>query len=188
MTTEKQIEIAESILAQGYVKKVFHSVQLLKGENGTLYPAYPKGGEYSYSGIDDTHGLFAYIRANGDFVASNIKLQSCGHASAMTIPLRVVFFNDGEDRNFEFLTTKLSAFTFLKNVTLNKIITDKYRLRQEESPIFREHFDGKTFYIAFDVFISVILKPSDCETDDCIVYPNPLLCPVAVQESISSAT
>lgn len=187
MTTEKQIEIAENILAGGLVKKVFHSVQLLTGENGRMYPAYPKGGEYSYSGIDDTHGLFAYIRANGDFVGTPFKIGSCGHTYGMTIPLRIVFFNDGEDRNHEFLTTKLSAFTFMHNVTLNKIITDKYRLRSEESPIFREHFDGKTFYIAIDVFISVILKPSDCETDDCIVYPNPKLCPVAVQEYTSSA-
>lgn len=187
MTTDKQIEIAQTIFATGLVKKVFHSVQLLKDDNGTMYPAYPKGGEYTYAGIDDTHGLFGYIRTNGDSQAVPLKLQSCGHTYTMTIPLRVVFFNDSEDRDFEWLTTKLISFTFKKAISLNRIITDKYRLKQEESPIFRAKFDGKTFYIAIDIFITLPLKPSDCETDDCIVHPNPLLCPVVVQQSTSSA-
>lgn len=188
MTTTKQIEIAEALIATDLVKAVFHSVQLLKDHNGTLYPAFPKGGEYTYTGIDDTKGLFAYIRTNGDTVAIPMKLQSCGRTSQLTIPLRIVFFNDNEDRDHEYLTTKLVAFTFLQHITLSRIITDKYRLRTEESPMFREKFDGKTFYIAVDIFISLILKPSDCETDDCIVHPNPLKCPVAAQGSTSSAT
>lgn len=188
MTTEKQIEIAQKILSTGLVKKVFHSVQLLTNENGIMHPAYPKGGEFTYAGIDDTHGLFGYIRTNGDMAGVPLKIGSCIHAYTMTIPLRVVFFNDSEDRDFEWLTTKLISFTFQKSVSLNRIITDKYRLKQEESPIFREKFDGKTFYIAIDIFITLPLKPSDCETDDCIVHPNPLLCPVVVQQSISSAT
>jgi len=187
MTTLKQIEIAEHLKTTGLVAKVFHSVQILSNrETGVIYPAYPKGGEYTYSGIDDTHGLFAYIRTAGDAVATPIKIQSCGHAFDVAIPLRVVFFHDVEGRDHEQLTTKLLSFTFIKNVRLIRVISDKFRLQREESPLFRNHFDGKTFYIAVDIFISVILKPSDCESENCIIYPNPIICPVVAPESSSS--
>lgn len=190
MTTEKQIEIANAILATGLVKKVFHSCQLLRNDQSqTMYPAYQKGAEWTYSGIDDTHGLFAYIRTNGDIIGAPFKLDSCGRTYTMTAPLRVVFFNDNEDRDQDELIRKMGSFTFLKNVNLVRIITDKFRLVREESPIFREHFDGKTFYAAFDVAVTFILLPSDCERDICIIHPNPLIpCPAAAPGSTDSAT
>lgn len=190
MTTEKQIQIANVILAGGLVKKVFHSVQLLKDKDrSTLYPVYKKGAEYTYAGIDDTHGLFAYIRTNGDVSGVPLKIQSCGRSYQMSAPLRIVFFNDNEDRDFEALTNMLAPFTFLQHVTLTRIITDKYRLVQEESPMFRENFDGKTYYTAFDIFVSVTLQPNSCEQNNCSINPNPLLpCPVAAPQSIGSVT
>lgn len=190
MTTEKQIEIGNKILATGLVKKVFHSCQLLKNDqNQTMYPAYQVGAEYTYAGIDDTHGLFAYIRNNGDIVGVPFKMDSCGRTYTMTAPLRVVFFSDNEDRNQDELIRMLGTFTFLKNVNLVRVVTDKYRLVKEESQIFRERFDGKTFYIAFDVSVTFILLPSDCEVKTCIVHPNPLTeCPAVVSASTSSAT
>lgn len=189
MTTDMQIAIANQILATGLVKKVFHSCQLLKdaGRN-IIYPAYKKGAEFVYTGIDDTQGLFAYIRVNGDVSAVPLKLQSCARAYTVTSPLRVVFFNDSEDKDFEYLVTKLSSFTFLKNVTLIRIVTDKFRLVSDESPLFRDNFDGKTFYIAVDISVTTILLPSDCEADDCKIHVNPLLpCPVVAQTSTDSA-
>lgn len=174
----------------GLVKKFFHSVQLLKNEQSAiLYPAYPLGNEYTYSGIDDTRGLFGYIRTNGDIAGTSFKIASCERSYSMSAPMRVVFFNDNEDRNQEELIRRLSTFTFLKNVSLIRIITDKFRLVKEESPIFRQNFDGKTFYAAFDVLVTFILLPSDCETDDCIIHPNPLKpCPAAAPMSTESAT
>lgn len=190
MTIKKQIEIATVILNTGLVKNVFHSCQLLKDENSqTLYPAYPIGAEYSYAGIDDTKGLFAYIRTSGDIISVPLKLQSCSHSYTMTAPMRVVFFNDNEDRNQEELIRQLGTFTFLQGVSLTRIIVDKYRLVREESQLFRERFDGKTFYAAFDVIVTFILLPSDCETDTCIVHPNPLkTCLAAAPPFTDSAT
>lgn len=190
MTTIQQIEIAQAILAGGLVKKVFHSVQLLRDENNNItYPAYPKGAEFVYSGIDDTHGLFAYIRTNGDYTGVPFKITSCARSYTMTAPMRIVFFNDGEDRDHEELIRQISVFTFMQNVNLVRIVKDKYRLVKEESPLFRASIDAKTFYVAIDVNVTFILLPSDCADSKCIVYPNPLLpCLAAASTSISSAT
>lgn len=190
MTTLKQIEIAQLLADAGLVKKVFHSVQLLKNEqNQTIYPAWKRGAEWTYSGIDDALGLFGYIRNNGDITASPFKIEGCHKSYSLVTPMRAVFFNDAEDRDFEFLTTQLSAFTFLQFVSLQRIITDKWRLRTEESPIFHEHFDGKTFYIAIDFNITLPLMKDDCEVEDCSIYPNPITpCLVVASSSIGSVT
>lgn len=189
MTTDLQIQIANRILESGVVQMVFHSVQLLRNEkNQVKYPAYPKGGEFTYAGIDDTHGLFAYIRINGDMLGNPFKLTSCSGSHAIEAPLRVVFFNDNEDRNQEELLSIVSNFLFLQHVKLVRIITDKFRLVADESPMFRENFDGKTFYVAFDIMVKFIIKPNDCEPEKCIIHQNPLKCLVAVPQSSASAT
>lgn len=190
MTTAKQIQIAEAIIATGLVGKVFHTCQLLKNENGqTMYPAYQRGAEFTYAGIDDAKGLFGYIRTNGDQIGVPFKMNSCGRTYTMTAPMRVVFFNDGEDRDHEELVRQLSTFTFIESVTLVRIITDKFRLVREESNLFRERFDGKTFYVAFDITVTFVLLPSDCERKECLVYPNPVTsCPAVVPKPTESAT
>lgn len=190
MTTLKQVEIAQLIADTGLVKKVFHSCQLIRNEvDGIMYPAYKRGNEYIYTGIDDTKELFAYIRENGDVVAVPMKLGGCFKAYELTAPLRVVYFHDSEERDFDDLTRKLTAFTFTPNVKLIKITLDKFRLVREESPIFRQHFDGKTFYIAVDIYVNFVYAKDDCETENCNSLPNPILpCPVVALESTSSAT
>jgi hypothetical protein len=190
MTTKQQIAIAEAIIQTGLVSKVFHSCELLKTDDGqTIYPAYKIGREFTYSGIDDAKGLFAYIRSNGDTVGVPIKIDSCGKSYTMTAPLRVVFFNDNESRDFNELTTLLSSFTFMGNVNLVRVVTDKFRLVREESPMFREKFDGQTFYVAFDVSVTFVLLKSDCEPNVCQIFINPVTtCPAAVQKSTESAT
>lgn len=190
MTVKKQIEIAEEIIKTGLVGKVFHSCQLLKDDQQrTMYPAYHVGNEFTYAGIDDAKGLFAYIRTNGDAQAVPLKITSCQGAYTVTAPLRVVFFNDNEDRNQDELATRLMSFTFLQNVFLVRVVNDRQRLVREESQIFRERFDGKTFYVAVDINVTFILLPSDCAPEACIVYPNPVTsCPAAVPRSTESAT
>lgn len=185
-----QIAIAEEIIKTGLVNKVFHSCELVRDENGqVIYPAYKIGGELSYAGISDTKGLFAYIRNNGDPVGANFKVDSCGKNYQMTAPLRVVFFSDYEKRDFETLITQLTSFSFLSKVTLVRIINDKFRLIREESPMFQHNFDGKTFYVAFDVTVSFVLLKSNCEFDSCKTYLNPVTsCPAVVQISSESAT
>jgi hypothetical protein len=189
MTTAKQIEIAQAIIATGLVNKVFHSCQILRDDNQQLYPVYQSGKDWTYAGIDDAKGLFAYIRSNGDIVSVPFKMQSCARSYDVTAPLRVVFFSDNEDRNQEELLSKLTSFAFMTGLNLVRIVTDKFRLVKEESPVFRARFDGKTFYAAFDVTANFILLPSTCETDMCETHPNPITsCPAAAPISSSSAT
>lgn len=189
MTTLKQIEIANYLTSTKLVTLVFHSCILHRdAERQTRYPVYKKGNDLIYAGIDDAKGLFAYIRETGDISADQIKIESCSKSYKTMTGLRVVFFHDRENRDFAILTQKLAGFTFLQNVTLNKIITDKYRLITEESPLFREKFDGKTFYVAFDIMVSELLNRNDCEIDDCPTYINPIKCLAAAPMSIESAS
>lgn len=175
MTTDIQLRIADAIIATGLVSKVYHSCQQLRNDqNQRLYAAYKSGNEFLYAGIDDTKGMFAYIRNNGDINATQLKVASCSHSYDINAPLRVVFFSDHEEKDFNFLIERLSSFTFLDVVTLQRVIDDKWRLIREESDIFRERFDGKTFYVAFDVIANFVLLKNTCEQDACPTFPNPI--------------
>lgn len=180
MTTQQQIQIADKIIATGLVAKVFHSaVMLVDDQNGQrLYPAFKQGADFHYLGPDDTRGLFAYIRINGEISSVPFKVDSCGRNYEVTTPLRVVFFNDHEDRDHAWLLTKLASFSFLSGVTLQRIIEDKFRLMREESDLYRARFDGKTFYVAFDVLLKVLLLASQCEDiAPCESFANPICKP-----------
>lgn len=175
MTTNLQIAIAEDIIATGIVNRVYHSCQLLRDEHYQQFiPVYRKGAEQPYAGIDDTKGLFAYIRANGDIAADISPVVSCENAYKMKAPLRVVFFSDNEKRDFDLLISRLTAFTFSKGVRLTRIITDAGKLVKDEQPIFQHQFDGQTFYAAFDITVTFVLLPNQCEQTDCAAYVNPI--------------
>lgn len=177
MTTKQQIDIADRIIATGLVNKVYHSAILLRDDqnNQRLYPAYQRGADFVYVGPDDTQGMFAYIRINGEISSVPFKIQSCSGSSQMTVPLRIVFFNDNETRDHAWLMLKLAAFTFMGNITLQRVIEDKFRLVKEESDLYRSRFDGKTFYVAFDVFLKVLLLSSQCEdSQPCESSTNPI--------------
>lgn len=175
MTTAQQIIIANKILETGLVTAVYHSCQRLRDEQSQrFFPVYQKGAELPYVGIDDAKGLFAYIRSNGDMVAKVSRVGSCLNTYDMSAPLRVVFFNDHERRNFEYLVLQLSAFTFMPGLALTRIITDAQQLLRDEQPTFNHNFDGGTFYVAFDITINFLLLPNDCEQKPCEVQPNPI--------------
>lgn len=175
MTLDYQLDIANTLLATGLVRRVYHSCMLLKNKGGELlYPAYPRGAELSYTGIDDQQGLFAYLRSSGDIVTQRALIGGCEHGYEVSAPLRVVCFSDPEDRDFGYLLTKLLSFTFLPFVQLQRITDDKYKLLREESDHLRGNFDGKTFYLAFDVTLNFVLLPNTCEQAACTASPNPV--------------
>lgn len=171
-----QLDIAEKLLQTGLVSKVFHSCQLIRTEGQqTLYPAYQRGADFVYVGPDDTKGLFAYIRTNGDIAATVNKVSSCGRNYDLVAPLRVVVFSDPEGRNHSELQRRLASFTHLANVTLVRMIDDKFRLTREESDLYRASFDAKTFYVAFDITVNLVFLQSDCEPDaTCDTIQNPI--------------
>lgn len=175
MTIKLQQEIAQAILATGLVPTVYHSCELVRNlENGRTFPAFKQGADYVYVGMDDTKGMYAYIRSNGDAPSVPLKLTSCARQYEISTPLRVVFYNDRDDRDQHYLQTKLATFTFLTNVTLQRIIVDKFRLAKEENTINDPKFDGKVFYLAFDIIVKTVLLPDDCAADACETFPNPI--------------
>lgn len=175
MTTDIQIKIAAQILATGLVTKVYHSCELIRdGDQKTLNPAYKVGADYLIVGIDDQQGLFSYIRANGEITSVPLKLTSCRGAYEVTAPLRVVFYHDREERDEGWLLKRLATFTFLQDVTLQRVVVDKFRLAREESDVQDPNFDGQVFYVAFDVLVNAILLPSDCAEAACPVRINPM--------------
>lgn len=174
MTTAMQLKIAEHILATGLVSKVYHSCELVRDDQQVLNPAYKVGADYVLVGVDDETALYAYIRTNGDATATPLKLQSCRNAYEVSAPLRVVFYHDHEERDEAWLLTRLSSFTFLADVTLQRLVVDKFRLAREESDTQDPNFDGRVFYVAFDIVVNVLLLPSDCADRPCPVHTNPL--------------
>lgn len=172
---EKQVELAQAIVDTGLVTKVYHSCEIITDRSkGRLYAAFPRGKEYVPVAIDDTSELFAYIRYNGDVPTTPLGVGSCGRYYEAQVPLRVVFFNDYEKRDFDLLEAKLLGFTMKQNVTLTRIINDKFRLFREESDLGSPNLDGAVFYRAFDILVKILLLPDDCLNAECKSYANPL--------------
>ncbi len=175
MTTDLQIRIAQHIIATGLVTTMYHSCELIKdSEQRVLQPAYKQGAEYLTVGIDDQQGLFGYIRSNGDIASVPLKLYSCRNTYEISAPLRVVFYHDQEARDHDWLTSRLASFTFLQDVALQRVILDKFRLQKEESDVQDPNFDGRIFYVAFDIVVNALLLPSDCAVPVCPAHVNPI--------------
>lgn len=177
MNTQQQIDLAHDLLATGLLTKVYHSCELVRDpQKGTVGPCYARGTEYVLVGVDDTQGMFAYIRSNGDDVGTPTRVQSCAHAYNLTVPVRVVVFADNELRDKNSLIDRLLSVTFKKGVYLQRVVEDKYRLGRDESDMYRAAFGPATFYVAIDVLLTSVLLPSQCEPEPCPLFPNPI-CP-----------
>lgn len=175
MTQTQQILIAQALLATGLVKKVYHNCHMVRNhQNERMYAAYPVGREWVHAGIDDRQSLFAYVRTNGEFTARQFKMDSCSKHWEIFAPLRVVCFHDEEDQDHGLLLTKLATFTYMQGITLQRIIEDKWRLLREESDLTRARFDGRTFYVAFDVLVNFLISHDTCEQAACSSVPNPI--------------
>lgn len=176
MIAERQIEIAHALLATKLVGKVYHSCELVLDEQrGSAGPCIAVGTEYRYVGADDTQGMYAYIRANGDATSTLLKVTSGHRAYQLYVPLRVVVFAQSDPRDRSELLNGLLGFTFLEHVTLLKVMDDKFALKRTESDQYRTTFDAATFYAAFDILVTSVLLPSTCSLAPCKVFPNPIV-------------
>lgn len=179
MTTEEQIAIAQGLVDTGLVKKVYHSCEMLRDpQSRKMFPVYRIGKEYHYAGIDDRNLLFAYIRTNGPvqlFRPQNVG--SCGKSYEVAVPLRVVFFNDHEERDKARLLQKLLEFTFQPNILFQRVSDDMFLLSREESDLQRPQFDANVFYIAVDVLLKKFISRKGCDVDLCPTFPNPICLP-----------
>jgi hypothetical protein len=175
MIIEDQLRIADELLATGLIKQVFHSVELIQDTtNNNFLPAFPKGAEYEDITDFDKLGRFAYIRQNGDAIATPQKIGSCGKDYFLNVPLRIVVYNDKEDKDPNVLVDKLGSLSFLPRITLLRVRIDKYALGKEECNMRRANFDGKVFYVAFDISVQSLYLRQTCDVNDCQVYPNPV--------------
>lgn len=175
MITEKQIEIANVLLATGIVQSVYHSAELVADEKGLKFPAYKIGNEQFYIGPDDTKKMFAYIRQTSAAVRiREDMLGGCYKLYRIYAPHRIVIFQDHVKEDFDLLSRKMLAASFLKDVSLVSFNNNAFELAKQESPIGQFSFDATTFYLAVDLQIKLTLTIDNCITDTCIVYPNPI--------------
>lgn len=170
-----QINIAKALLETGIVEKVYHSCQLIQNQqNQKMFPAYQVGTEWHYAGVNDQQPAFAYIRTSGDIFSKPLAVGGCGMTYQIATPLRVVVFMAHTAEDFDYLLRRLTFFTFLPQVSLVRIIDDKWRLSREESELWAGAFAPDTFYVAFDVLVNFVLLPRDCGEKSCTIYPNPI--------------
>lgn len=170
----KEMEIGNMLLSKGLISRYAHSVELFSDPKlGRLFPVYRTGDEFNYFGVDDTRRRFAYFRLNGSPTGNETKLVSCGKSYIVDAPVRMVVFNDWETENHEQLITKFLAVSFLQGVNLFRFSSDAMTLAKEESPIGDFEFGGKTFYLAIDLTIKIMLKASDCD-EICDPFLNPI--------------
>jgi hypothetical protein len=175
MITEKQIEIANVLLSTGLVDKVYHSCELVEDEKGAKFPAYKVGDEQYYVGPDDSKKMFAYIRANGQATTARIGMEgSCAKMYTVNAPHRIVIFQDHVKEDFDALVRQLLKVAFIQNISLISFNNNAFQLGKQESPIGKFAFDATTFYLAIDVQIKLQLRGSECDSDTCIVHPNPI--------------
>ncbi len=178
--TEKQVELCETVLATKLLTRMYHSVELVRdSQRNTSTPYWKDGkaGEYQFVGPDDSLGLYGYVRVSGDISAVPLKVGSCARSYETSIPMRLVFFRANEERDHASLLQQLLSVTFLTGVSLSRIITDKFKLRQDEAPQTKQNFDASTFYVAFEVLVNALLLPSHCEQDACRTFTNPICQP-----------
>jgi len=174
MITEKQIEIAKTLNAEG-VGSVFHSCELVEDEKGVKFPAYKKGSEQYYVGPDDSKKMFAYIRTNGAAYTGRSDAEgSCAKMYTINAPHRIVIFQDHCAEDFDALTRRFLNVGFIKDISLSSFNNNAFQLGRQESPIGKFAFDATTFYLAIDVVIKIQLRGSECNNDICIIHPNPI--------------
>jgi hypothetical protein len=175
MIIEKQIEIAKALIATGLVDSVFHSCELVEDEKGTKFPAYKVGNEQFYCGPDDRKKMFAYIRNSGPaFRIIEGKESSEDKLYRMSAPHRIAVFQDHVKDDFDALTKRLLKVAFIKDVSLVSFNSNAFQLSKQESPIGNFSFDATTFYLAIDVQIKFWFYANQCDSDSCVVFPNPI--------------
>ncbi len=109
-------------------------------------------------------------------MATPLKVGGCAVYSTLSYPLRVVVFNDQETRDHAVLTDQLSQLSYLPNVSLTRIVVDKFALVKAESDQVRASFDASVYYVAFDLLVNSLSLPSNCAVDLCRAFGNPLKC------------
>lgn len=176
MITERQIEIANVLIATGIVQSVYHSVELVPDDKkGAAFPVYKIGTEERYCGPDDSKKMFAYIRKLSSVTRLREDLMgSCSKSYKLSCPHRIVIFQDHTEEDFDSLIKKLLKVAFIKNVSLVSFNNNAFDLAKQESPLGDFSFDATTFYLAIDVQIKIELLIDNCQSNDCITYPNPI--------------
>lgn len=172
-----------NLLQTKFFKQVYHSVTLQPRLQGGGYsPAAQVNGRYVYVGPDDTKGFAAYVRQTGTMEVQGVK-EALGGGQfryKMKVPMRAVFFNDKEGRNFEDLTAALTkAIIKTPLVDLARINPLREDVLRNEVPSGAFKFKTSTYYVSIDFFIILFLQSDNCEQVlTCSDLANPFCPPV----------
>lgn len=167
--------LIQYLLNGNIVTRVYHSVTM-QDKGGKRYPAYKVGDDFFYVGIDDTKRMSCYLRQTGAMVVGKSEFFT-GSAKAyyVTVPYRLVFFNDFEGRNFDELTAKILQGVFLPGITLIRYYNDGNELMKVETSPELFRLGGTSFYKAVDLAVSFWMKPDNCEMEvGCTNIENPI--------------
>ena len=163
-----QLEIAQRLIANTPIETVYIGVGINK-KDGKALPTYPTGSGFEYVGLDDTKGLFAYIRNIGEWRFEMIKPKSCGYLYNIAIPLRLVVV--GVNRGLELDNLILKIFDLLNPKTLiQRAIVEPdqlFALEQagiDSDKVFFNQFDN---YFAVDFQMFVTISSSACVELNC---------------------
>lgn len=167
--------VFDFLINTGLVKEVFHSVEIIETDN-SRFPAYPAtDGELVYIGVDDSKIMNCYVRQTDDLrTGKRDQISSNVFEYEVTIPHRVVFFNDHEKRNQDDLIQIFVGIAFLPGVNLKRVIVDKEKLLQLETKPSGFKFDNSSFYAAIDIEITFRLQRNNClQQITCASIGNP---------------
>lgn len=176
--TEIIQNLANSVLTR--FDEVYHSVEIIKNDNGLILPAIARGDEWIDLAPSDQRETI-YIRRNGDDeVQEELKIGSCMKTYKMRSSLRIVYFKDHAEKHREIIQGLMQS-VLIGSVKLRSVMRDKYKLQKDESSG-AYNFGPTTAYFAIDVYAFWDLRPDTCDYDYCEELENPLkkeLCPVA---------
>lgn len=168
-------EIFSRLINTELMTQVYHSV-IIREVDGIRKPIAPVKGGYEYVGVQDEAGFTAYCRATGPLeIESTINVGSCqANIIRATIPHKLVFFNDHEERNHDDITGKLiQAVLGVGGVRFQRAITIPEQILSTEAGG-RFTFTPATYYTAIDFSILLRLQADECAQEfGCGGFPNP---------------
>lgn len=173
MFYEYQKKIAEKLLKNTVLETVFVNAQLLERDKD-IFPAYRENNEFVYLGVDDTKGLFAYVRQTDNVRLETVYTEGCNYLYRANTPFRIVFC--GLHTHFNSEQVCLFAIMSLGSlpIVLNQIILDSKKLFDLENKLKKDIvFSENMLYAAIDVVLSTPFSLLDCQAElECLVSKN----------------
>lgn len=160
-------KIAENLLKNTPIQTVYVEAETVQKDKETLV-CVNDAGEQKFIGLDDTLGLYAYIRQYDNIKFNVIGVEGNNYLYNASVPLRFVVCG---------VNMGLSAESLIMNVImnfkglplqLNQMITDSDKLFLMENKVQKQVVLNGSVYIGVDAILNVPFSMVDCkEAIDC---------------------